>query len=114
MIEDNDFTYFSRESCDHSAGCMMKEYNIWDGVTIVPPEIIKDISTSSEEDSTSSSSSNTSIEQKRKMTLSASPFLHGCCCGHAIEYRDHLHDYGKRMFGVTLRPKTAPLKLVFA
>jgi hypothetical protein len=116
MIEKRDFTYFARESYDHSAGCMIKEYNIWDGVTLVSPEMIKDISSTSSEDDSSSNTSKelSSIEEKKKMKLSASPFLHGCSCGHTIEYRDHLYDYGKRLFGVTLRPKTSPLKLVFS
>lgn len=51
----------------------------------------------------------------KKLKLGASLFKSGCVCGHNFKHRDTIEDTRKRknfkIFGVTIRPNTEPVKV---
>lgn len=70
---------------------------------------------SSDSGSTSPMSNQVEIIKDKRLQLNASPFPHGCICGHNTEHRCIVYETRKRInlkaMGITIRPKIRPLAI---
>lgn len=102
-------------------------YDVWSSPEIDLSKILDAPANDSMSSETSTSSSEDgechscptmeAIEAHRRLQLPASPFPHGCVCGHLFDHRAVIYENRKRKNlrcpGITIRPKIVPVDLKF-